>query len=421
MFQRLLTPLPQNIKVPQRSVHMSGTPMGLNEVVIVSAVRTPIGSMGGSLSSLSAIDLGAAAVKGALEKGNVPGSAIQEAYLGNVLSANVGQAPATQVIIKAGLSDTIPCTTINKVCASGMKAIMMGAQNIQLGQADVMVVGGMESMSNVPYYLEKARTGLRYGHGEITDGVLKDGLWDVYNNVHMGNCGDNCAKKYSFSREEQDQYALAAYQRAAEAYKTGAFKDELIPVSIPQRGGNPIIVSEDEEYKKLKMDKIASLKPAFNKDGSVTAFNASKLNDGASALVIMSARKAEEMGLKPLAKILGWADAAQSPVEFTTTPAKAVPIALDRANITKEQVDYWEINEAFSVVAMANMKLLGIDHSKVNVNGGAVSLGHPLGSSGSRITATLVHILKNRKAKYGCAAICNGGGGASAIVIENLD
>jgi len=365
--------------------------------------------------------LGAVAVKGALEKAKITGNDIQEAYIGNVLSAGLGQAPATQVIIKAGLPDTIPATTINKVCASGMKAIMMGAQNIALGQADIMLVGGTESMSNVPYYMEKARTGLRYGHQQITDGVIKDGLWDVYNDVHMGNCGDICAKKFSISREEQDKYSLGQYNRAAEAYKTGAFNDELIPVSIPVRGGSPTMVTEDEEYKRMKADKIASLKPAFNKDGTVTAFNASPLSDGASALVIMSAQKAQEMGLKPLAKILSWSDAAQNPVEFTTSPAKAIPIALERANLKVEDVDYWEINEAFGVVAMANMQLLNIPHAKLNVNGGAVSLGHALGSSGSRITTTLVHILRNRKGKYGCASICNGGGGASAIVIENLD
>jgi len=351
----------------------------VRDVVIVSAVRTPVGSMAGTLSSLSAVELGAVAVKGALEKAKITGNDIQEAYIGNVLSAGLGQAPATQVIIKAGLPDTIPATTINKVCASGMKAIMMGAQNIALGQADIMLVGGTESMSNVPYYMEKARTGLRYGHQQITDGVIKDGLWDVYNDVHMGNCGDICAKKFSISREEQDKYSLGQYNRAAEAYKTGAFNDELIPVSIPVRGGSPTMVTEDEEYKRMKADKIASLKPAFNKDGTVTAFNASPLSDGASALVIMSAQKAQEMGLKPLAKILSWSDAAQNPVEFTTSPAKAIPIALERANLKVEDVDYWEINEAFGVVAMANMQLLNIPHAKLNVNGGAVSLGHALG------------------------------------------
>ncbi|MGE6219042.1 acetyl-CoA C-acyltransferase [Nubsella zeaxanthinifaciens] len=391
----------------------------MREVVIVSAVRTPIGSFGGSLSGFSATQLGGIAIKGALEKAGVEPNQIQEVYMGNVLSANLGQAPATQAAKFAGLPD-LPTTTINKVCASGTKAIMLAAQSIALGQNDIVVAGGMESMSNVPYYLDKARNGYRLGHGQITDGLVKDGLWDVYNDYHMGSAAELCAETCHITREDQDNFAIESYKRAQNAQSEGKFKAEIVPVEIKDRKGNVTLLDTDEEPAAVKFDKIPTLKPVFKKDGTVTAANASTLNDGAAALVLMSAEKAAELGLNPLAKILAYADAQQAPEWFTTAPSKAIPLALQRANISKEQVDYFEINEAFSVVSLANNQALGLNGEKVNVNGGAVAIGHPLGASGARIVVTLLAVLQQNNGKIGVAGICNGGGGASAIVVENL-
>jgi len=392
----------------------------MKEVVIVSMSRTPIGSFGGALSTLTAPQLGAIAIKSALEKAGIQGSDVQEVYMGNVLSANIGQAPVTQAMLAAGIPDTTSSTTINKVCASGMKAIMVAAQSIMLGSAEVVVAGGMESMSNVPYYLPRERWGAKLGHGEVVDGVIKDGLWDPYGNKHMGSCGETCARTYQFSREDQDNYAIESYKRAAEAWKNGMFKHEIAPVSIPQKKGDALVVAEDEDYTKVKFDRMPTLAPAFEKDGTITAANASNLNDGAAAVVLMSRERAEAMGLKPLARILGFADAQQAPEWFTTTPAKAMPKAIAAAGLQISDIAYFEINEAFSVVALANMKDLGISHDKTNIYGGAVSIGHPIGCSGARITITLLSALINNNARYGCAGICNGGGGASAIVIERL-
>ncbi|MFM7824386.1 MAG: acetyl-CoA C-acyltransferase [Bacteroidota bacterium] len=392
----------------------------MRQVYIVSAVRTPIGSFGGALAPLSATQLGSAAIKAAIERAGIQPSDVQEVYMGNVLAANLGQAPVTQASIGAGVPNTTPGTTINKVCASGMKTIMLGAQSIMTGENDIVVAGGMESMSNVPYYLEKARNGYRLGHGQILDGLVKDGLWDVYKDFHMGNATEICASEYKISREEQDAYAIESYKRSANSYEKGLFKDEIVPVQIPQRGKDPLVVSEDEEFRKVDFNKIPGLKPAFQKDGTVTAANASKLNDGASAVVLMSKERADALGIKPLAEIVSFADAQQAPEWFTTAPSKALPKALAKAGITKEQVDFYEINEAFSAVAIANNKEMGLDPTKVNVNGGAVALGHPLGSSGCRIVVTLAHILKQNNATYGAAGICNGGGGASAIVIKRV-
>lgn len=391
----------------------------MKEVVIVAAVRTPIGSFGGTLSSFSATQLGGIAIKGALEKAGLKPEQVQEVYMGNVLSANLGQAPATQAAKFAGLPD-LPTTTINKVCASGTKAIMLAAQSIALGDNDIVIAGGMESMSNVPYYLDKARNGYRLGHGQITDGLVKDGLWDVYNDYHMGSAAELCAETCNISREDQDKFAIESYKRAQNAQANGKFKDEIVAVEIKDRKGEITLFSEDEEPAAVKFDKIPSLKPVFKKDGTVTAANASTLNDGAAALVLMSADKAKELGLTPIAKILAYADAQQAPEWFTTAPSKAIPLALKRANITKEQVDYFEINEAFSVVSLANNKELSLKEDKVNVNGGAVAMGHPLGASGARIVVTLLSVLQQNNGKIGVAGICNGGGGASAIVIENL-
>ena len=391
----------------------------MNEVVIVSAARTPIGSFGGSLSSLSASQLGAAAIKAAVERAGIDPSQVQEVFMGNVLSANLGQAPATQAAKFAGLPD-IPATTINKVCASGTKAIMLAAQSIALGENDVVVAGGMESMSNVPYYLDKARTGYRLGNGELLDGLVKDGLWDVYNNYHMCVAAELCASECGIDRAEQDAFAIQSYTRAQEAQKSGKFDEEISAVELKDRKGEPVWISTDEEPKSVNFDKIPTLKPVFKKDGTVTAANASTLNDGAAALVLMSGSKAKELGLKPLAKILAYADAQQAPEWFTTAPSKAIPLALKRAGLTSTDVDYFEINEAFSVVALANNKEMKLDNNKVNVNGGAVALGHPLGASGARIVVTLLHVLSQKNAKIGVAGICNGGGGASAIVIERL-
>ena len=390
----------------------------MKEVYIVSAVRTPIGNFGGVLSSMSATQLGAHAIKSALERIKLSPSEVQEVYMGNVLSAGVGQAPVTQASIWAGIPSNVPGTTINKVCASGMKAIALAAESILLGDNDCVVAGGMESMSNVPFYLDKARTGYKLGNGTVIDGLVKDGLWDVYKDYHMGNAAELCATECKISREEQDAYALESYRRSKEAYAKGAFKDEISPVSIPVKGKDSVVVSEDEEYKNLRADKVPTLKPAFQKDGTVTAANASKLNDGAAALVLMSKEKADALGLKPIAKILSYADAQQAPEWFTTTPAKAIPKAIQKAGIKPEQVDFYEINEAFSVVAIANNQLMKLDPNKVNVHGGAVSLGHPLGASGARINVTLIHVLKQHGGKIGAAGICNGGGGASAMVIQ---
>ncbi|MEJ2903356.1 acetyl-CoA C-acyltransferase [Pedobacter panaciterrae] len=391
----------------------------MREVVIVSAIRTPIGSFGGALSSFSATQLGALAIKAAVEKAGLKPSDIQEVYMGNVLSANIGQAPATQAAKFAGLPD-LPATTINKVCASGTKAIMLAAQSIALGEIDIIVAGGMESMSNVPYYLDKARTGYRLGHGQITDGLLKDGLWDVYNDYHMGSAAELCASECGISREDQDAFAITSYKRSQTAQTEGKFDSEIIPVEIKDRKGEITLVSKDEEPFAVKFDKIPGLKPVFKKDGTVTAANASTLNDGAAALVLMSADKAKELGLKPLAKILAYADAQQAPEWFTTAPSKAIPLALKRAGKSIADVDYFEINEAFSVVSLANNKELGLNEEKVNINGGAVSLGHPLGASGARIVVTLLSVLAQNNGKIGVAGICNGGGGASAIVIEKI-
>lgn len=391
----------------------------MKEVVIVSAVRTPIGSFGGSLSGFSATQLGGFAIKGALEKIGLNPELVQEVYMGNVLSANLGQAPATQAAKFAGLPD-LPATTINKVCASGTKAIMLAAQSIALGQNDIAVAGGMESMSNVPYYLDKARNGYRLGHGQITDGLVKDGLWDVYNDYHMGSAAELCAETCNISREDQDNFAIQSYKRAQQAQSDGKFKDEIVAVEIKDRKGEITLFANDEEPAAVKFDKIPALKPVFKKDGTVTAANASTLNDGAAALVLMSAEKAKELGITPLAKVLAYADAQQAPEWFTTAPSKAIPLALQRANISKEQVDYFEINEAFSVVSLANNQALELNGDKVNVNGGAVAIGHPLGASGARIVVTLLSVLAQNNGKIGVAGICNGGGGASAIVIENL-
>ncbi|CAA7386885.1 acetyl-CoA C-acyltransferase [Chryseobacterium fistulae] len=392
----------------------------MKEVFIVSAVRTPMGSFMGSLSTVPATKLGTVAVKGALDKINLDPKDVQEIYMGNVLQAGEGQAPARQVALGAGLSIATPSTTINKVCASGMKAVTMAAQAIKAGDADIIVAGGMENMSLVPHYYN-ARVSTKLGDVKMNDGMMLDGLTDVYNKVHMGVCAEKCATDYNISREEQDNFAIESYKRSANAWKEGKFNDEVVPVEIPQRKGDPIIFAEDEEYKAVNFDRIGSLPTVFKKEqGTVTAANASTLNDGASALILVSKEKMEELGLKPLAKIVSYADAAHEPENFTTAPAKALPIALKKAGMELSEIDFFEFNEAFSVVGLANNKILGLDASKVNVNGGAVALGHPLGSSGSRIIVTLLNVLKQNKAKYGAAAICNGGGGASAIIIENL-
>ncbi|MCY0978540.1 acetyl-CoA C-acyltransferase [Chryseobacterium wangxinyae] len=392
----------------------------MKEVFIVSAVRTPIGSFMGSLSTVPATKLGATAVKGALDKINLDPKNVQEIYMGNVLQAGEGQAPARQVALGAGLSNETPSTTINKVCASGMKAVTMAAQAIKAGDADVIVAGGMENMSAVPHYYN-ARNATKLGDVKMQDGMVLDGLTDVYNKVHMGVCAEKCAADYGFSREDQDNFATQSYKRSANAWSEGKFAEEVVPVSIPQRKGDPIIFAEDEEYKAVNFDRLPTLPTVFKKeDGTVTAANASTLNDGASALILVSKEKMEELGLKPLAKIISYADAAQEPENFTTAPSKALPIALKKAGLELTDIDFFEFNEAFSVVGLANNKILGLDAAKVNVNGGAVALGHPLGSSGSRIIVTLINVLKQNNGKYGAAAICNGGGGASAIVIENM-
>jgi len=389
-------------------------------VYIISAVRTPIGSFGGKLSGFTAVELGSMAVKGALEKALVPASEVQEVFMGNVISANLGQAPARQVSLASGIGDHVPCTTVNKVCASGMKAVMLGAQSIMLGINEVVVAGGMESMSNIPYYLPKARFGYKYGKGELVDGLEKDGLWEVYHQFAMGNCADHTAREMNISREQQDNYAICSYRRAAAATDSGYLKDEIIPVEIPQRTGDPVRMVEDEEFRKVDFEKIPNLTPAFSKDGTVTAANASTINDGAAALLLMSEERARALGVDPIAKIHGFADAAQAPLWFTTTPALAIPKAMAMAQVKASDVDFYEINEAFSAVAIANNMKLGLDVEKVNVFGGAVALGHPLGCSGARIMTTLINVLGKNAGKIGVAGICNGGGGASAIVLEKI-
>lgn len=391
----------------------------MKEVYIVAAVRTPIGSFLGSLSSVPATQLGAAAISGALKKINLAPEHVTEVFMGNVMQANLGQAPARQAALAAGLNKNTPCTTINKVCASGMKAISLGAQSIMTGDNDCVVAGGMENMSMVPHYYN-ARESVKLGNVTMVDGIVKDGLWDVYTNKHMGNCAETCATEKNISREEQDNFAITSYNRSKAAWDAGKFDNEVVPVSVPQRKGDAIIVNQDEEYKNVFLDKIPTLRPAFDKDGSVTAANASTLNDGASALILMSKEKMESLGLKPLAKIVSYADAAQESEWFTTSPSLAVPKALKKANLSVSDIDYWELNQAFAVVGLANIKELGLNPEKVDVNGGAVSLGHPLGNSGSRIVVTLINVLKQNNGKLGAAAICNGGGGASAIVIENV-
>jgi acetyl-CoA C-acetyltransferase len=391
----------------------------MREVYIVSAMRTPIGSFNGSLASVSTTKLGAAAIKAAMDKIKLAPAEVEEVYMGCVYQGNLGQAPARQASKFAGLPNETRCTTVNKVCASGMKSVIIGTQSIMLGDADVVVAGGMENMSAVPYYLDQARTGYRLGHGTLIDGLVKDGLTDVYNQSHMGNCAELCAKDMNISRQEQDAFAIESYTRAANAWKAGKFNEEVVPLTISTRKGD-VTVSEDEEYKQVSFEKIPQLKPVFDKAGTVTAANASTLNDGASALVLMSKEKAEKLGLKPMARILAYADAEQAPEWFTTAPAKAIPAALKKAGLKIDDIDYFEINEAFSVVSLANNKLLHLDPKKVNINGGAVALGHPLGSSGSRILVTLLHVLKSQNGRYGVAGICNGGGGASAIVVERV-
>lgn len=390
-----------------------------NEVYIVAATRTPIGSFNGSLSSVVATKLGSIAIKGAIEKAGIKPTDVQEVFFGNVLSASVGQAPARQAALGAGLSNQTPCTTINKVCASGTKATMLAAQSIALGENDIVVSGGMESMSNVPYYIDKARTGYKFGHGQLTDGMIKDGLWDVYNDYHMGNAAEKCAVDCNLSREDQDAHAIESYKRVKAAHDAGYFKDEITPVTYSTRKGE-VTVDSDEEFNSVNFDKIPTLRPVFKKDGTVTAANASTLNDGAAALVLMSKAKADELGLKPLAKIIGWADAAQEPENFTTSPTPAVQKAVQRAGLKLSDIDFFELNEAFSVVALANQQRMNIADDKINVFGGAVAIGHPLGCSGARIIVTLLNVMKHKGGKYGAVGICNGGGGASAMVVEYL-
>ncbi|WP_299126896.1 acetyl-CoA C-acyltransferase [uncultured Winogradskyella sp.] len=387
------------------------------DVVIVSAVRTPIGSFLGDLSSIPAPKLGATAIKGALDKINLKPEMVDEVLMGNVVQAGTGQAPARQAAIYAGIPNTVPCTTVNKVCASGMKAVMQAAQAIKLGDADIVVAGGMENMSAIPHYYH-ARSSTKFGSVTLEDGMQRDGLVDAYDKNAMGVCADACAVEYNFSREDQDAFAIQSYERSKAAWDAGKFTDEIVPVNVPQRRGDDLIIDRDQEYTNVKMEKIPALRPAFTKEGTVTAANASTINDGAAAIVLMSREKAEELGLKPIASIKSYADAAQDPKWFTTAPAKALPKALTKANIEIDDVDYFEFNEAFSIVGLANMKILGLNDTKVNVNGGAVSLGHPLGCSGARILVTLIHVLHQNNAKIGAAAICNGGGGASAMVLE---
>lgn len=392
----------------------------MKEVYIASAVRTPIGRFGGALADVAATELGSVAIGGALQKARVDAPEVNEVFMGNVISANLGQAPARQAAVGAGIGYNVPCTTVNKVCSSGMKSIMLGAQSIMLGINHVVVAGGMENMSAIPYYLPKARYGYGYGHGQVVDGLMRDGLWEVYNGFPMGNCADHTARAMNLSREAQDQYAINSYKRSAAAWQSGKFKEEVVPVEVPQKKGAPLLFAEDEEYKNVKFEKIPSLRPVFSKEGTVTAANASTINDGASALVLVSEDKIKALGLTPIAKIRGFADAAQDPLWFTTAPSLAIPKALKNAGVTKQDVNFYEINEAFSAVALANIINLDLDPEQVNAHGGAVALGHPLGASGARIVATLTHILTQNNANIGVAGICNGGGGASAMVIEKV-
>lgn len=391
----------------------------MKEVYIVSAVRTPIGSFGGALSGVSATRLGATAIKGAIKKIGIDVEIIDEVFMGNVISANLGQAPARQASLFAGIPNKVPCTTINKVCSSGMKSVMIGAQSIMLGDNCVVIAGGMENMSSIPHYVPGMRTGIKLGDGKLVDGMVKDGLWDVYNNYHMGNAAELCAKEMNVSREEQDRYAIQSYERSAAATEAGKFKDEIVPVEIKTRRGD-VIVDSDEEFKNVKFEKIPTLRPVFQKEGTVTAANASTINDGAAAIILMSKEKVDELGIKPIAKLIGYGDAANEPEWFTTAPGKAISKAIKKAGLSAEDIDYFEINEAFSVVALVGIKDLNLDESNVNVNGGGVSLGHPLGASGTRIIVTLLNVLKQNKGKYGVAGLCNGGGGASAVVVEML-
>ena len=392
----------------------------MKDIVIVAAKRTPMGSFGGSISTVPATNLGGFAIKGALDSIDLDANLVDEVFMGNVLQANLGQAPSRQAAILAGINENTPCTTINKVCASGMKAIFLAAQSIKCGDSEIVVAGGMENMSMVPHYYN-ARQAKKLGDVKLTDGMVKDGLTDVYNKVHMGSCADECAREYNISREDQDDFAIQSYKKASDAIKSGLFKNEIVHVNVPQRKGDDIVINEDEEYKNVKLEKLPKLKPVFSPNGTVTAANASSLNDGASAVILMSTEKANELNLKPLAKIISYADASQDPKWFTTSPAKAVHKALKKSNLNTQDIDYWELNEAFSVVGIVNTKLLKLDPNKVDVNGGAVALGHPLGSSGSRIVITLINVLKQNGGKIGVAGICNGGGGASALVIENIN
>ncbi len=392
----------------------------MKDIVIVAAKRTPMGSFGGSISTVPATNLGGFAIKGALDSIDLDANLVDEVFMGNVLQANLGQAPSRQAAILAGINENTPCTTINKVCASGMKAIFLAAQSIKCGDSEIVVAGGMENMSMVPHYYN-ARQAKKLGDVKLTDGMVKDGLTDVYNKVHMGSCADECAREYNISREDQDDFAIQSYKKASDAIKSGLFKNEIVHVNVPQRKGDDIVINEDEEYKNVKLEKLPKLKPVFSPNGTVTAANASSLNDGASAVILMSSEKANELNLKPLAKIISYADASQDPKWFTTSPAKAVHKALKKSNLNTQDIDYWELNEAFSVVGIVNTKLLKLDPNKVDVNGGAVALGHPLGSSGSRIVITLINVLKQNGGKIGVAGICNGGGGASALVIENIN
>jgi acetyl-CoA C-acetyltransferase len=392
----------------------------MRKVVVVAAKRTPIGSFGGSLSSYTAPELGAAVIYEVIKSAGIKMEQVDEVVMGNVLSAGIGQAPARQAALKAGLPEKTPATTVNKVCASGMKAIMIAADQIALGQNDIMVAGGMESMSNVPYYLKKERFGAKLGHSEALDGIITDGLWDVYNDFHMGSAGELCAKECNISREEQDEFATESYKRAIDAHEKGLFKDEIVAIKVKDRKGNVTMVTMDEELERVNFEKIPQLRPVFSKDGTITAANASSINDGAAAVLLMSEEKAKELNLKPLAVIKGYASAAKSPEWFTTAPADAIPLALKRANVTSQDVDLYEINEAFSVVSIVNNQLLKLDSKKVNIHGGAVSIGHPIGCSGARIIVTLIHALLNDNGKIGCSGICNGGGGASALVLERF-
>ncbi len=393
----------------------------MKEVYIISAVRTPIGSFGGSLKDISATQLGAAAIKGALQKAGIAPELVQDVLMGSVIQANLGQAPARQAAKFAGLPNEVNCTTVNKVCASGMKAIAQAAQSILLGDADIVVAGGMESMSNVPFYTDSMRWGNKYGNATLIDGLAKDGLTDVYDGKAMGNAADMCAATCGVTREEQDAFAVESYKRSQAAWEAGKFANEIVPVEIPQRKGDPVLIAKDEEPWNVKFEKIPDLRPAFAKDGTVTAANASTMNDGAAALVLMSKEKADELGLKPIARVLAYADAEQAPEWFTTSPALAVPKAVAKAGLTMEDISFWELNEAFAVVGIENSRRMKLDPAKVNVHGGAVSIGHPLGCSGARIIVTLINVLKANNARYGAAGICNGGGGASAMVIENVD